>query len=456
MGGGCSRWWYHPNVRLALARLLLLLLLLGLGAGPAAGTLFDPPIARIYSAIRDAESLLVSFRRDLHRHPETSGRERRTAALVAERMRALGWEVRTGIGGHGVVAILRGAKPGPAVAYRADMDAVSSGAPDPVEFRSITPGVRHICGHDIHTTVAVGIATALTPLRAELPGSVMLVFQPAEESARGAAAMLRDGVFGDPKPAAIFAVHCSPLEVGTVGAMDRLVLPGIQYVTAHIVGAGDVERADWQVRRLVQSLATVDDRGRRFGAAGADGPSLDSSSVPHEEYVWARIEEDPYVESRAARVFRVLIKAGGPRAREDAIRKFREGCAKVTAPGVRVKTWVEPEGLPATVNDSALVAASLPPLEAAVGKANVIRIRRAIPQFSEDFSRFQLEVPGAMYFLGVSNSQAGTVGMPHSPEFVADEGAILVGARAMANVLWGFLKRAERESNRGPRGTRSG
>jgi amidohydrolase len=137
---------------------------------------------------------LIEVRRDIHRHPEVSGQEERTAWIVAERLRGSGLEVATGVGGHGVVGILRGGKPGPTVAYRADMDAVYSNAPDPVPFASETPGVRHICGHDIHTTVALGVAEALTAIRDELPGTVKFIFQPAEENIQGAYAMIEDRV----------------------------------------------------------------------------------------------------------------------------------------------------------------------------------------------------------------------------------------------------------------------
>ena len=109
---------------------------------------------RMGAALRAALPSLVEIRRDIHRHPDLSGQEARTAALVAKRLRALGLQVRTNVGGHGLVAVLRGGRPGPVVGYRADMDAVPSHEPDPVEFRSIVPGVRHICGHDVHTTVA--------------------------------------------------------------------------------------------------------------------------------------------------------------------------------------------------------------------------------------------------------------------------------------------------------------
>ena len=173
--------------------------------------------AAVDNRLFESRDELIEIRRDIHRHPEVSGREERTAGVVAGRLRALGLEVRTGVGGHGVVGLLRGASPGPIVAFRADMDAVASTDPDPVDFASTVEGVRHICGHDIHTTVGLALAEGMAAIRDELAGSVMFIFQPAEENATGARAMLEDGAFDSLVPDAIFAYHTAPLEVGEVG-----------------------------------------------------------------------------------------------------------------------------------------------------------------------------------------------------------------------------------------------
>ena len=192
-------------------RLVAVSAIVALGQGPA------PDIhARIAAHVNTITAGIVEIRRDLHRHPELSGEEVRTAAIVAARLKALGLQVRTAVGGHGVVGILRGGRPGPMVAYRADMDAVRSTADDPVEFRSVVPGVRHICGHDMHVAVGLGLASALASVRRDLPGSVMFVFQPAEERATGARAMLDAGLFAKELPAAIFGLHAAPIEVGRV------------------------------------------------------------------------------------------------------------------------------------------------------------------------------------------------------------------------------------------------
>lgn len=179
---------------------------------------------RIASSVDASGADWIAIRRDLHQHPELSGQEVRTAKIVADALRKLGLEVRTGIGGHGVVGILNGGRPGPLVAYRADMDAVRSNAPDPAAFPSTTPGVRHICGHDLHVTIGLALASALTREKANLPGRVMFIFQPSEENATGARAMLNAGLFGQDKPAAIFGLHTAPMDVGQITSKPGLMM----------------------------------------------------------------------------------------------------------------------------------------------------------------------------------------------------------------------------------------
>jgi metal-dependent amidase/aminoacylase/carboxypeptidase family protein len=180
--------------------------------------------SRIASHVEAHQEKLVALRRDLHRHPELSDREVRTAGVVAKELKSLGLDVRTGVGGHGVVGILKGARPGPLVAYRADMDAFPTGLPDPAPFPSEVPGVRHICGHDVHVAIGVGLASALASIRRDLPGRVMFIFQPAEERAAGARAMLDAGLFTTDKPVAVFGVHTAPLEVGRITSKAGLMM----------------------------------------------------------------------------------------------------------------------------------------------------------------------------------------------------------------------------------------
>ncbi|KPK56548.1 MAG: hypothetical protein AMS21_12650 [Gemmatimonas sp. SG8_38_2] len=364
---------------------------------------------------------LVDVRRDLHRHPEVSGQEERTAGIVASRLSELGLDVRTGIGGHGVVGILVGGKPGPVVAFRADMDAVYSNAPDPVSFASETPGVRHICGHDIHTTVGLALAEALAAIQDELPGMVKFIFQPAEENIQGAWAMIQDGVLEDPAPDVIFAFHTAPLQIGQIGSVEGRALPGLDRVTVTIRGDGDLEEAARVYARAVSSVNT----GQAVAPTEFVGAMLGPARPGPNEESW---------------VVGGMVRAGSPEARARAESKITEELAAVSLEGVSYEFSYEAEALPDMINDPELVRSTLATVRSVVGDG-LLEVNEVTPFFSEDFAWYQQTVPGAMYWLGVSNAAAGTVGMPHSPDYVADEESIFVGAKVMVAVIVDYLER---------------
>src|SRR5918999_5276495 len=209
---------------------LIALFFLPLRPPPAARAQQTALAQQVATHAAAVEPKVVAWRRDIHQHPELSFQEARTAQVVAAHLRGLGLEVRTGVGGHGVVGVLRGGRSGPVVALRADMDALPVTEETDLPFRSRVRaqvngqdvGVMHACGHDTHVAMLMGAAEALTAVRAQLPGTVKFVFQPAEEASgtgsSGAAAMVRDGALGDPRPAAIFGLHAfAGYPVGQVG-----------------------------------------------------------------------------------------------------------------------------------------------------------------------------------------------------------------------------------------------
>jgi amidohydrolase len=377
------------------------------------------------ATLEGSRAELIEIRRDIHRHPEPSGQEVRTAALVAERLAALGLEVETGVGGHGVVGILVGGKPGHVVAYRADMDAMRDNSPDPVPFRSENPGVRHICGHDIHTTVALGVAEALASIRGELPGTVKFVFQPAEENMQGAKAMIENGVLEDPAPSAIFAVHTAPLEVGQIGTVEGLGLPGTDVIRVRVTGGEAPAEVARAMARLISGVSTV-------GPPGSPEPEGD-------DFIWANARSsrlpgsDGYAVSGS-------VKASGEDQYASAKKQIKNGLKLLAAGETRYELEYRDRVLADMINDVQLVRDSEGPLRRVLGAENVIASGSS-PYFGEDFAFYQQIIPGALYWLGVSNSEKGTVGMPHSPAYVADEESIMVGSRAMAAVLLDYLLR---------------
>jgi metal-dependent amidase/aminoacylase/carboxypeptidase family protein len=373
------------------------------------------------------EADLVGFRRDIHRHPETSGNEERTAGLVAARLRSLGFEVQGGVGGPGVVGVLRGAAAGPMVAFRADLDAVPSTAPDPVEFRSVIPGVRHICGHDLHTTVGIALAEGFAAARGRLAGSVMLVFQPAEERATGARAMLADGLFGRDKPVAIFAVHTAPLPVGQLSTAPGEMMANQSRLRVTVTGAGDLDGAADSVRRLIQATGTVP-LARQLEPAPAG-------------FSMIRVGPPVPAPNGNGRVVTAVVVTASQAARDRVRALVEAGVARLGAPNVTGRVEFEEKVIAGIDNDAALVSRATAAIREVLGPDAVVPSQAVPPAFSEDFGSFQALVPGVLFFLGVSNPAKGTVGMPHTPDYVADEGAILVAAKAMTAAMLDVLSR---------------
>jgi len=390
---------------------------------------------RAAEAVESKRDDLIALRHDLHRHPEVSGEEERTAGVVADRLRALGLDVRIGVGGHGVVGVLRGAKPGRTVAYRADMDAMPSTDPDPVEYRSVVPGVRHICGHDVHTAIALSIAEGLAAVRQDLPGTVMLIFQPAEERATGAEAMLADGVFEPLRPDAIYGLHTAPLPVGQLAIRPGVMMPGRDRLRLRLFGSGDLDAAASRGRQAILDLVTL---------------SQAQSVQPAPTTGWvAGFVGQPQAEGEDRLVTAILtLPDDATRARARA-----ELDAAVTSlsesGGVEAELEVEPLFIAGIDNDAAITELAIESVERALqrdraevagGASPVLRLDTLVPAFSEDFGSFQRQIPGAFFFLGVSNPEKGTVGMPHTPGYVADDEAIFVGAKVMTAVLLDALE----------------
>jgi len=377
--------------------------------------------AQLVGRISQQESALIAVRHDIHQYPETSGNEARTSALIAARLAALGFEVRTGVGGHGVVGILRGGRPGPVIAYRADMDAVRSAAHDPAPYRSLTPGVRHICGHDIHVAVALALAEGFAAIQSVLPGAVMLVFQPSEETASGAKAMLADGVFDAVHPDAIYAVHTAPYDVGTVATAPGGMMAGRARVVVTLRGSGDLSAAADSVRAIIRGVGTLD-------------PATMNQPAP-EGFILAQVARAAAAPDGERWTVRATITTAGfndrARARAEILRRL----AALRIPGVTIETAYDDRWIAGVTNDSLLVSRGNASLGTAFGDGTVRVAQGVPPMFSEDFGSYQEQVPGVMYFLGVSNPEAGTVGMPHTDAYVADDAAILFGARAMAAVM---------------------
>jgi len=393
---------------------------------------------------------VVAWRRDIHQHPELSNREKRTSKLVADHLRSLGLEVRTGIAHNGVVAIIKGGKPGPRIALRADMDALPVTEQVDIPFASKvttsyngeTVGVMHACGHDAHTSVLMGVAEALVSVRKDLPGEVMLVFQPAEEGAPvgetgGAIQMLAEGLFADFKPEAVFGLHVhSTVNVGQIGyrsgpfmaAADsfRIVVKGKQTHGARpwlgvdpIVAASEIVTAAQTIVSRRMNL-TVQPIVLSFGMIKG---GIRSNIIPGQVEMIG------------------TIRSFDPAMREQAFTELRRVATNIAqAHGATAEVQIPTEvSYPVLVNNPALLAKILPSLEQAVGAANVKQI--PLSTGGEDFAFYAQEVPGVFFYVGATpvGVDPATAPANHSPQFFLDEGALAVGTRALLQVSLDYL-----------------
>jgi amidohydrolase len=396
-----------------------------IGAAAAAAATAVPAAAHAGAALdQDAidaatariEADLIALRRDLHAHPEGPGEESRTAALVAEHLAAAGLTVAAGVGGHGVVGVLKGRRPGRTVAFRADMDAVPGNG---------TTGPEHLCGHDLHTAVGVGTALTLASLRSRLHGTVVFVFQPAEESLAGARAMLADGVLETYGFTEIHALHCGPFPVGTFGVNPGLGLPGQDHGSVVVTGADAQARAA-ALAAEIAGLSTV--------AVPADSADLE------ELVAQLQTEDGPLAE-----FVNMRTDASGSEDRAEVQLSYR--CwpeERYTEVRAEVARLAEPYGGVDFPNDPfpALVCPEEDAhelrrhLRRAMGRNTATVMHAVVPFNGEDFALFIRQVPGTFTWLGVRapGTDVATAA-PHFPPFEPDEAAIGHGVRAMAGWL---------------------
>ncbi|HJR36605.1 MAG TPA: amidohydrolase, partial [Gemmatimonadales bacterium] len=350
---------------------------------------------------------VVAWRRDIHQHPELSNRETRTAKLVADHLTSLGIEVRTGVAHTGVVGVLRGGKPGPVVALRADMDAlpVTELVDLPfkstvtTEFNGQTVGVMHACGHDNHVAMLMGAAEVLAGLRAKIPGTIKFIFQPAEEGAPrgergGAGLMIEQGALENPAPAAIFGLHVWPARVGTItyrsgpamAASDQLFITvkGRQTHGAQPWGGVDPIVVASQVILGLQTIASRQINVTQVPAIITVGRIVGGNR--------GNIIPDSVMMEGTVRSFDETMRADI----KERIRRTVSSIAQSAGATATVDFGIGNN--PVTFNDPALTARMLPTLQRVAGGSNVSVGELSTP--AEDFALYQQKIPGLFIFLG--------------------------------------------------------
>jgi len=382
---------------------------------------------------------VVAWRRDIHQHPELSFRETRTAKLVADHLTALGLEVRTGVAKTGVVGVLRGGRPGPVVALRADMDALPVTELVDLPFKSQEAGVMHACGHDNHVAILMGVAEVLAGMRQRLPGTVKFIFQPAEEIVSGAQQMIDEGVLNDPAPQAIFGLHVWPEPVGTISYRSGPMMAASDGLNIVVRGRQTHGALPWGgvdpivvASQIVMALQTIPSRQVDVTKA----PAIVTVGVIQGGTA-RNIIPDSVIMQGTVRTFDEGMRADV----KERIRRTAEEIAR--SAGAAASVDFGTASAPVTVNDPTLTQRMLPTLQRAAGAQKVLEAELSMP--SEDFAYYAQRIPGLFVFLGVTpeGQDLRTVARNHSPNFFADEAALPVGVRTLTDLTLDYLAGAK-------------
>ncbi len=388
------------------------------------------------SEARRLEPELIKDRRALHQRPELSYHEVATSDFVASRLEALGIETKRGVGGTGVLGVLRGAREGKVVALRADMDGLPVEEMADVEFRSKVKGVMHACGHDTHVAMLLGAARILAENKKELEGTVKFLFQPAEEHGGrgGALPMIEEGVMRNPRVDYVFGLHISGnRSVGEFGVRAGAMMAAPDTFRIRIVGRGGhgsaphetvdpVYIAAHMILALQGISARMIDPVRPFViSVGSVHSGTKENIIPDEARLDGTIRT---LDERTRRLAKAKVE------------EVAKGVCKVF--GAKAEIEFEKDAYPVTVNDAWVTEKAAGVLAGVAG----MKVKRIEPILGgEDFSRFLLEAPGMFYFLGTKNPLKGCVYPNHSSKFKVDEEVLKYGAASLAMLAVEFGNR---------------
>jgi len=416
--------------------------------------LFNSAFAAVSSADIDAATAkvmpqVIEWRRFIHQHPELGNREFNTSKLIAEQLQKLGIEVKTGIAKTGVVGILKGGQPGPVVGLRADMDALPVTERTDVPFKSTvkteyngqTVGVMHACGHDSHVAMLLGTATVLAGMKDKIKGTVVFIFQPAEEGAPvgetgGAADMVKEGVMDNPKIDAVFGIHINAqTEIGRITYKSGAEMAASDWFSIKVKGKQSHGAYPWQgvdpiavASQIYTGLQMIVSRQSELPKApviitvGKINAGVRENIIPEE-----------------------LTMAGTIRTldsdmQKDVHEKIRRTATKIAeSMGATAEVTIETKTL-VTYNTPALVKQMLPSLQKAAGDGNVSETEWVTG--GEDFSYFGTKAPSFFFFVGgmPKGKNPKTTASHHTPDFYIDDSRLDVGIKAFCNIVFDYTK----------------
>jgi amidohydrolase len=403
-----------------------------------------------FSGITELEPKVIQWRRDFHQHPELGNQEFRTSKIVADHLRSLGLEVKTGVAHTGVVGILKGGKPGPVVALRADMDGLPVTERVDVPFKSTVTteyngqktGVMHACGHDTHVAILMGVAEILAGQKNNLKGTVKFIFQPAEEGAPegeegGAELMVQEGVLKNPNVDVIFGLHInSQTEVGTITYRSGGTMAAVDQLAITVKGKQTHGAYPWAgvdpivtAAQIITGLQTIVSRNLQLTEApavvtiGAIHGGIRQNIIPEEVKMIGTIR---------------TLDEGMHKQVHERIRQIATKIAE--SAGATAEVQID-EMYPVTYNDPELTREMVPSLQEVAGNGKVL-VKPAVTG-AEDFSFFQKEVPGFFFFLGgmPQGKKPEDAAPHHTPDFYIDESGMMLGVKALSRLTIDYMNK---------------
>ena len=411
------------------------------------GQKFDKQIEKM---VAQTEQEVIEWRHWFHQNAELSNREFKTSERIAAILTEIGYEPQTGVAKTGVVAILKGGKPGPVIGLRADIDGLPVKERAEIPWASKQMGeyngeevpVMHACGHDTHLSILLGVAKMLWDIKDQVPGTVKFIFQPAEEGAPdgeegGAKLMVEEGVLKNPDVEAIFGLHISAdTPIGTIEVRPEGILAAVNSFRIDIKGEQAHGSAPWTgtdpivtAAQIINNFQTIVSRNSNLTVApavvtvGAIHGGVRSNIIPEDLYMLGTI--------------RTLDKD----MRTLVLDRVREVATKTAeSNGAEIEIFIN-EGYPVTYNELSLYEKMLPTLKRAAGEDKVEIIRPITG--AEDFSFFQEQVPGLFFFIGgcPDGTDPSTVAGHHTPDFYVDDAGMKVGMKAMMGLTLDYLSK---------------
>jgi metal-dependent amidase/aminoacylase/carboxypeptidase family protein len=383
---------------------------------------------------------LVKIRRELHTNPELAGNEVNTQKVIKQYLLNLGLKVITDIYGYGLVGILKGAKKGKSIAWRADMDALPNDFPDNVDFKSKVKGVQHGCGHDVHMAIALGIAEVLVKNKKSLKGTVYFIFQPEEESFKGGKGMVEAGLFSKIKPSEIYGLHITPGPVGQIMAKSNEVYAYQKGLRMEFKNSVSKEQLENLYKIIQKALTRSINNSKPWELQQILDPKdgLASPTTIYRDYFFMEERYGLYAKND-----KMVIDA-------DVYETEKSKLGDIIP---NIKKVIQSEGMeyqlisvsffkenPTIDNDSRLTSEVINILDQKFGKGTVTLDYGQIPYSNDDFSYFQEKVPGVYFYLGGSNFEKGMIAMIHAPNFMVDEESMRVGVRSFSSLIWERLE----------------